>query len=52
VEYDLAITYGEGWVKKQFCGMTSNVFYEITGQKIEEKFVQEFILKPSFVFWR
>lgn len=43
---DLVITYGEGWVKKQFRGMTTTMFYEITGLDIEDKFVQEFISKP------
>ena len=43
---DLVITYGEGWVKKQFLGMTTSMFYEITGLDIEDPFVQAFISKP------
>ena len=43
---DLVITYGEGWVKKQFRGMTTTMFYEITGLDIEDPFVQAFISKP------
>jgi hypothetical protein len=43
---DLVITYGEGWIKKQFRGMTTTMFYEITGLDIEDKFVQDFISKP------
>jgi hypothetical protein len=43
---DLVITYGEGWIKKQFRGMTSTMFYDFTGLDIEDKFVQDFISKP------
>lgn len=43
---ELVITYGEGWIKKQFRGMSSTMFYEFTGLDIEDKFVQEWISKP------
>jgi len=43
---ELVITYGEGWIKKQFGGMTSTMYYEITGLVIEDQFVQDFISKP------
>jgi hypothetical protein len=43
---ELLITYGEGWIKKQFRGMTSTMYYEITGLDIEDQFVQDFISKP------
>lgn len=43
---DLVITYGEGWIKKQFRGITSTVFLDFAGLDIESKFVQDFISKP------
>jgi hypothetical protein len=42
----LVITYGDGWIKKQFRGMSSTMFYDFTGLDIEDKFVQEWISKP------
>lgn len=42
----LVITYGEGWIKKQFRGMTSTMFYDFTGLDIDDKYVQEWISKP------
>jgi hypothetical protein len=42
----LVITYGEGWIKKQFRGMSSTMFYDFTGLDIEDQFVQEWISKP------
>lgn len=42
----LVITYGDGWIKKQFRGLTSTMFYEITGKEITDPFVQEWISRP------
>ena len=42
----LVITYGDGWIKKQFRGMSSTMFYDFTGLDIEDQFVQEWISKP------
>jgi hypothetical protein len=42
----LVITYGDGWVKKQFQGMTSTMYYGTTGKDLDDPFVQAFISKP------
>ena len=42
----LIVTYGEGWIKKQFRGTSSTLFYGVTGLGLEDTFVQEWISQP------
>jgi hypothetical protein len=42
----LIVTYGEGWIKKQFRGTSSTLFYGVAGLGVDDKFVQEWISQP------
>ena len=42
----LIFTYGEGWIRKQFRGTSSTLFYGVAGLDLEDKFVQEWISQP------
>lgn len=42
----LVITYGEGWIKKEFRGTTETIYYRISGLDIDDPFVQAFISRP------
>ena len=42
----LVITYGDGWIKKEFRGMSETIFYALAGFDISDPFVQEFISRP------
>ena len=39
------ITYGDGWIKKEFRGMSETIFYALAGIDINDPFVQEWISK-------
>lgn len=43
---ELIFTYGEGWIRKQFRGTSSTLFYGVAGLGLEDKFVQAWISQP------
>ena len=40
------ITYGDGWIKKEFRGTTETIYYAIAGFDISDPFVQAVMSRP------